>query len=106
MVDVPDPIKLPNEREMKCNQELNIYEAQLVARERVWSGPTSTPRREKRILQMKAIVEEQWDEAQDTYDVAANLMERRKMCARDYSRTRRSTGTNRIGTRPSRQRSE
>ena len=77
VVDVPDPIKLPNEREMKCNQELNIYEAQLVARERSLERAYRALQDEKkRILQMKALVEEQWDEAQDTYDVAANLMER------------------------------
>ena len=77
VVDIPDPVKLPNEREMQCNQELNIYEAQLIARERSLERAYQALQQEKkRVLQMKALVEEQWDEAQDSYDVAANLMER------------------------------
>ena len=62
---------------MQCNQELNIYEAQLIAREcSLERAYQALQQEKKRVLQMKALVEEQWDEAQDSYDVAANLMER------------------------------
>jgi len=76
-VDIPAPVKLPNERELACNQELNLYEAQLIARERSLVKAYEALQAEKnRVLKMQAIVEEKWDDAQESWTTASMLVNR------------------------------
>lgn len=75
--ELPPPVALPNERELECNQELALYEAQLIARERSLLKAYEALQAEKdRVLQMQALVEERWATAQDSWDTASALMER------------------------------
>ena len=75
--ELPPPVALPNEKELECNQELAVYEAQLVARERSLLKAYEALQTEKdRVLQMQALVEERWATAQDSWDTASVLMER------------------------------
>ena len=76
-VDIPAPVKLPNERELACNEELNLYEAQLIARERSLVKAYEALQAEKnRVLKMQALVEEKWGNAQENWSTASLLVER------------------------------
>ena len=76
-VDIPAPVKLPNERELACDQELSLYEAQLIARERSLVKAYEALQAEKtRVLKMQAIVEEKWDDAQESWTTASALVNR------------------------------
>ena len=74
---LPAPIKLPNEKELACFQELNVYEARLIAREKALLQAYETLQAEKeRILQMEALVEDKWNVAREDWNMASALVTR------------------------------
>ena len=76
-VNIPAPVSLPPPESERCDKAMKIYEARLRSRERAMDEARIALDAEKdRVQAVQVAVEERWEKALDTWDVARILGDR------------------------------